>query len=123
MSYVAPSHENLLSDSEIFDPSNWDHLSVASSGADTLRTLLDYQGEYKARSEVLPVPAVIPETKKEADTSNLQALMPAPLTCTIPPADLLKLRPNLWGDMAELSKYKEYCTKHNMDQPTLKQWG
>ena len=32
--------------------------------------------------------------------SNLHAILSAPVTCTLPLVDLLKLRPKLWNDLA-----------------------
>ena len=40
--------------------------------------------------------------------------MSAPLTCTIPLADLLKIQPNLWEKVIRFPKVGEFCTKHNI---------
>ena len=41
--------------------------------------------------------------------------MLAPMTCTIPLADLIKIRPNLWEKVVEFPKVGEFCKKHNIE--------
>ena len=45
--------------------------------------------------------------------------MSAPVTCTIPLADLLKIRPNLWEKVIGLPKVGIFCTKHNIETSYL----
>ena len=45
--------------------------------------------------------------------------MSAPLTCTIPLADLLNIRSNLWEKVIGLPKVGEFCTKHNIETSDL----
>ena len=80
-----------------------------------LKMLRDYVDEYKSGSIIIPLPTpniLVHEPKK--DMANLQALMSAPMTCTIPLADLLNIRPNLWEKVIGLPKVGEFCTKHNI---------
>ena len=61
-----------------------------------LKTLLKFVGEYESRSKIIPLPSQnIPIKEPEKDVANVQALMLVPMTCTIPLANLLKIRPNL----------------------------
>ena len=46
--------------------------------------------------------------------------MSAPVTCTLPLADLLKVRSDEWENIAGLSKMGEFCKKHNIEQKSLK---
>ena len=48
----------------------------------------------------MPVPSMRKSLTREKDTANLQALLSAPVTCTLPLAELLKLKPNLWMNVA-----------------------
>ena len=85
---------------------DWESETVVSSQDTQLNSLPNYLGEYEARSEIVPVPtarSTINEPQQK-DAANLQAMMSAPVTCTLPLADLLKLRPHLWENVAGLSK-------------------
>ena len=62
-----------------------------------------------------------PNQESKKDVSHLQALMFAPVTCTIPLTDLLKIRPNLWENVAGLSKVGEFCKKHGIEPKQLKE--
>ena len=76
---------------------DWESETVVSSHDTQLNSLPDYIGEYEARSDIIPVPtARATINKPQQDGANLQAMMSAPMTCTLPLADLLKLRPHLW---------------------------
>ena len=49
-----------------------------------LKMLPEYVGEYESGSEIVPLPIPnIPIQELEKDVANLQALMSAPVTCTI----------------------------------------
>ena len=100
---------------------DWESETVVSSQDTQLNSLPNFLGEYEARSEIVPVPtarSMIDEPQK--DGANLQAMMSAPVTCTLPLADLLKLRPHLWENVAGLSKMGEFCKKHNIASKSLK---
>ena len=66
----------------------------------TLRTMPSYLGAYEAHSQIMRVPSMRKMLPKEKDTLNLQALMSAPVTCTLPLTDLLKVKPELWDEVA-----------------------
>ncbi|MGJ2631344.1 hypothetical protein ACR8J5_22150, partial [Salmonella enterica subsp. enterica serovar Paratyphi A] len=73
---------------------DWESETVVSSQDTQLNSLPNYLGEYEARSEIVPVPtARSTMNEPQKDAANLQAMMSAPVTCTLPLADLLKLRP------------------------------
>ena len=101
---------------------DWESETVVSSQDTQLNSLPNYLGEYEARSEIVPVPtarSTINEPQQK-DAANLQAMMSAPVTCTLPLADLLKLRPHLWENVAGLSKMGEFCKKHHIEPKSIK---
>ena len=57
-----------------------------------------YLGDYEPKSVVMRVPSVWNNKKKEHDNANLHALMSAPITCTLPLTDVLKVRPEFMGE-------------------------
>ena len=82
--------------------------------------LPNYVGEYESRSEIVSLPTQnIPINEPKKDVANLQALMSAPVTCTTPLTDLLKIRPNLWEKVIGFPKVGEFCTKHNIETSDL----
>lgn len=72
----------------------------AQSNKLTCKTLPSYLGLYEAHSQIMQVPSMTQQPHQERDIGSLQALMSAPVTCTIPLAEFLKLRPRLWGEVA-----------------------
>ena len=46
-------------------------------------------------------------------------MLSAPVTCTIPLVDLLKIRPNLWEKVIGFPKVGEFRTKHNIKTSDL----
>ena len=78
-----------------------------------LKMLPDYVGE--SRSKIVPLPTPnIPIHDPKKDVANLQALMSVPMTCTVPLADLLKIKLNLWEKVIGFPKVGEFFTKHNI---------
>ena len=64
---------------------DWESETVVSSHDTHLDALPNYLGEYEAKSEVIPIPTARSTTNKpRTDGANLQALMSAPVTCTLP---------------------------------------
>ena len=59
-----------------------------------------YLGEYEGHSTILKIPATRREPPRERERGNLHAILSAPVTCTLPLVDLLKLWPELWNDLA-----------------------
>ena len=100
---------------------DWESETVVSSHDTHLNALPNYLGEYEARSEVIPIPTARSTTNEpQTDRANLQALMSAPVTCTLPLADLLKVRPDLWENIAGLSKMGGFCKKHKIEPESIK---
>lgn len=64
--------------------------------------LPSYEGEYEARSEVRKIPSQKFPSPPKMDIVNLRALMSAPIKCTLPLANVLRVKPELWK---ELGKY------------------
>ena len=58
-------------------------------------------GDYKPRSVIMKVPSMWKSVQNERDTANSHALMSAPITCTLPLTDGLKIRPDLWESVAK----------------------
>ena len=77
-----------------------DARTMASTSKVTIRTLPSYQGEYEGRSFTMLVPTMRKSLSRERDTTNLQALLSAPVTCTLPLSELLKIKPDLWMNVA-----------------------
>lgn len=63
------------------------------SKAETLRTLTSYLGEYEAKSDLRKLPSQKFSSPQTIDLPNLSALMSAPIQCTLPLADVLKVKP------------------------------
>ena len=96
MSIIAQTKVGYELQDDILSRQNEEKSEGSASEDPMLKMLPDYVGEYKSRSKIVPLPTpniLAHEPKK--DVANLQALMSAPVTCTIPLTDLLKIRPNL----------------------------
>lgn len=87
---------------------------MKKSEANTLKTLPSYQGEYEAKSEIRKLLSQKIESKPKLDIANLTALMSAPIRCTLPLADVLKVRPELWKELGQQLR------KLGVDLPTTK---
>ena len=74
------------------------------SKAETLKTLPSYQGDYEARSDIKRLPTVKNQQPAKLDLVNLSALMSAPIKVTLPLADVLKVKPELWKDVGKTLK-------------------
>ena len=77
----------------------------------TLLTMPSYLGEYEPRSVIVKVPSMWKSNQNERDTANLHALMSAPITCTLPLTDLLKVRPDLWESVAKCLTERGFWNK------------
>lgn len=60
-----------------------------------------YMGDYEPRFVIIKVPSMWKSVRNEGDTTNLHALMSAPITCTLPLIDVLKIQPDLWESIAK----------------------
>ena len=80
---------------------NYDGESEKSenSKAETLKTLPSYQGDYEAVSGIHKLPSQKLDSSPKLDIANLTALMSAPIRCTLPLADVLRVRPELWKEL------------------------
>ena len=94
-----------------------DQASEASqeSKAETLKTLPSYLGSYEAKSEIKKFPNLQMPSHKDLDITNLSALMSAPIKCTLPLSDILKVKPELWEDVAK------YLKSLGVEMPIMKQ--
>ena len=72
--------------------------------ANTLATLPPYLGDYETKIEVIHIPESQQITPGVKDTANLQAILSAPVTTTLPLADFLKVKPKLWEYVAEMMR-------------------
>ena len=73
-----------------------------------LATLPSYLGKTEADTEILPFPSsgdLIPPAK---DALNLQAILLAPVTATLSLMDFLKVKPEMWLQVAKMLKSKGY---------------
>ena len=85
-----------------------------NSEANTLATLPSFLGDYEAKTEVLQVPQSQQVTPGVKDTANLQAILSAPVTATLPLADFLKVKPKLWEYVAEMMRSQGFCLTKKM---------
>ena len=72
-----------------------------SSKAKTMKTLPSFQGDYEARSDIKKLPSHKKQVPPVFDMINLSALLAAPIKCTLPLADILKVKPELWKDVGK----------------------
>ena len=74
------------------------------SKADSFKTLPSYLGEYETNSEVKKLPTLKVPSLKTLNISSLSMLLSAPIKCTLPLADLLRARPEMWEEVARYLK-------------------
>ena len=74
------------------------------SKAESFKTLPSYLGEYEANSEVRKLPTLKIPSPKTLNISSLSMLLSALIKCTLPLADLLKARPEMWEEVARYLK-------------------
>lgn len=74
------------------------------SKADTLKTLPSYLGDYEAKSKTKKIPSQKFSSPPGLDVTNLVALMSTPIECKLPLSDVLKVKPELWGEVAKYLK-------------------
>ncbi len=71
-------------------------MSVESE-QNSLNTLPSYLGEYEATYETRAVPSIKHNASKEIDSKGLTDILSTPIKCTITLAELLRIKPQLWG--------------------------
>ena len=92
----------------------------AKSEANTLATLPSFQGEYEAKTEIIPIPSSQQLIPPILDTANLRAILSAPITATLPLSDFLKVKPEMWDSVANmLQKRGINITKRDIDNKSL----
>ena len=86
-----------------------------SSQANTLATLPSYIGKIEMGSKIQYIPLLDHITPKAKDTLNLQAIMSAPVTATLPLMDFLRVKPELWEQVSTLLRDKGYLINKHFD--------
>ena len=66
-----------------------------------MKTLPSFQGDYEARSDIKNLPSHKKHAPPAFDMINLSALLAAPIKCTLPLADILRVKPELWKDVGK----------------------
>ena len=66
-----------------------------------LNKMPQYLGEHETKSEIRVLPSIHGKTKQDKDTINLTALLSTPIECQLTLGELLKVRPNLWNELAK----------------------
>ena len=59
-----------------------------------------YLGEHEAKSKIRVLPSIQGKAKQEKDTVNLAAILSTQIECRLTLGELLRVRPNLWTDLA-----------------------
>ena len=96
LSIITHAEDGYELQDDILSRQNQDKSNGTASEDPMLKMLPKYVGEYKSGCEIVPLPIPnVPIQDPKKDVANIQALMSAPVTCTITLADLLKIKPNL----------------------------
>ena len=66
-----------------------------------MKTLPSFQGDYEAQSDIKNLPSHKKHAPPAFDMINLSALLAAPIKCTLPLADILRVKPELWKDVGK----------------------
>ena len=66
-----------------------------------LKEMPQYLGEQETKSKIRVLPSIQGKMKPEKETINLTALLSTPIECRLTLGELLKVRPNLWNDLAK----------------------
>lgn len=64
-------------------------------------------GEYGQGAPTIRVPSLIKPKEGEIDANNMQAALAAPITCTLPLGELLKVRPQIWEHIGQYLQGKD----------------
>ena len=78
--------------------------SSKESKGDSFKTLPSYLGEYEANSKVRRLPTMKIPSPKTLNISSLSMLLSAPIKCTLPLAELLRARLEMWEEVAKYLK-------------------
>ena len=66
-----------------------------------MKTLPLFQGDYEARSDIKKLPSHKKQAPPAFGMISLSALLAAPIKCTLPLADILRVKPELWKDVGK----------------------
>ena len=91
------------------------------SQANTLETLLSYIGKTEAGIEILSFPLSRHLTPEAKDTLNLQAILAAPVTATLPLMDFLRVKPEMWAQVSRFLQNKGYACIRNLNTENNKE--
>ena len=72
----------------------------------TLATLPSFQGEYEAKIYIIPIPSSQQLILPIKDIANLQAILSAPITATLPLAEFLRVKPEMWDEVSRMLQAK-----------------
>lgn len=79
------------------------------SEANTMETLPSFLGEYETKTEIIPIPRSCAK-----DTANLQAILSDPVTATLPLANFLQVKPQLWEYVAATMSKQGFALTNKM---------
>ena len=68
------------------------------------KTLPSFIGEFDTKSEIRKVPTQYKSLPPALQIANLQAMLSTPIQVTLPLADVLKIKPDLWDGIARVFK-------------------
>ena len=91
------------------------------SQANTLATLPSYIGKTEAGTKILSFPLSRHLTPEAKDTLNLQAILAAPVTATLPLMDFLKVKPEMWAQVSRMLQNKGYACMGNFNPENHKE--
>ena len=74
------------------------------SKARSNKTLPSFIGEFDERSDIMKVPIQYKSVPPVLDATNLHALLSTPIRVTLPLADVLRVKPELWEGIARAFK-------------------
>ena len=77
---------------------------AVSSKASTFKELPSFVGDDESDGDVKKVPTQYKPSPQMIDSTNLQALLSTPVKVSLPLADVLKVRPELWQEVVKCMK-------------------
>ena len=92
------------------------------SEANMLVTLSSFQGEYEAKTDIIPILSSQQLIPLILDTANLRVILSAPITATLSLADFLEVKLEMWTSVSKMLKNRG-CgfTGLDVDHESLKQ--
>ena len=77
--------------------------------ANSFRTLPSFMGDFETKSDIHKVPTQYKSKPPVLDMENLHALMSTPVKVTLPLADVLKVKSELWKDVVGCLQKMDSC--------------